>query len=83
MTETAGGASGGPLGTTDPKKPLGRRLFLGLLGAGALGTIFGQQVQGFVGSLLQPLTNSSGGELLTSSPAPTGSATTPSPEVTP
>ena len=61
MTETAGGASGGPLGTTDPKKPLGRRLFLGLLGAGALGTIFGQQVQGFVGSLLQPLTNSSGG----------------------
>jgi DMSO/TMAO reductase YedYZ molybdopterin-dependent catalytic subunit len=45
----------------DQKKPLGRRLFLGLLGAGALGTVFGQQVQGFVGSLLQPLTNSSGG----------------------
>jgi hypothetical protein len=61
MTETAGGASGGPLGTTGPKRPLGRRLFLGLLGAGALGTIFGQQVQGFVGSLLQPLTDSSGG----------------------
>jgi len=57
----ADGADGGTPGASDPRKPLGRRLFLGLLGAGALGTVFGQQVQGFVGSLLQPLTNSSGG----------------------
>ena len=57
----ANGADGGTPGASDPRKPLGRRLFLGLLGAGALGTVFGQQVQGFVGSLLQPLTNSSGG----------------------
>ena len=65
MTETPAGTGsggvGGPPANIDPKKPLGRRLFLGLLGAGALGTIFGQQVQGFVGSVLQPLTNSSGG----------------------
>jgi DMSO/TMAO reductase YedYZ molybdopterin-dependent catalytic subunit len=58
---TGSGGVGDPPENTDPKKPLGRRLFLGLLGAGALGTIFGQQVQGFVGSVLQPLTNSSGG----------------------
>jgi DMSO/TMAO reductase YedYZ molybdopterin-dependent catalytic subunit len=36
---------------------------VGLLGAGAVGTVFGTQVQSFVGDLLQPLTNSSGSGL--------------------
>jgi DMSO/TMAO reductase YedYZ molybdopterin-dependent catalytic subunit len=54
------GASGASPGPADQKKPLGRRVFFGLLGAGALGTVFGQQVQSFVGSVLQPLTSSSG-----------------------
>ncbi len=60
MSDTTGGTSEVTPPSTDQKKPLGRRLFLGLLGAGALGTIFGQQLQGFVGSALQPFTNSSG-----------------------
>jgi len=42
-------------------KPLGRRVFLGLLGAGAVGTVLGQQVQNGVGALLRPFTNKGGG----------------------
>ena len=44
----------------DVARPIGRRLFFGLLGAGAVGTLFGQQLQSVVGTLLQPFTNSSG-----------------------
>ena len=44
-------------------KPIGRRLFFGLLGAGAAGTVFGQQLQSLVGQVLAPLTNSGGGGL--------------------
>ena len=47
----------------DNGKPIGRRLFLGLLGAGAVGTIFGQQLQSVVGAVLQPFTNAGGGGL--------------------
>jgi len=47
----------------DEGKPIGRRLFIGLLGAGALGTIFGSPLQNGVGDLLQPFTNSGGGGL--------------------
>lgn len=47
----------------DNIKPVGRRLFLGLIGAGAVGTVFGSQIQNVVGTVLQPLTNSSGGGL--------------------
>lgn len=50
----------GPGGTA---KPIGRRLFFGLLGAGAAGTLFGEQVQSFVGTVLKPFTNSSGSGL--------------------
>jgi DMSO/TMAO reductase YedYZ molybdopterin-dependent catalytic subunit len=46
--------------STEPAKPIGRRLFLGLLGAGAVGTVFGKQIQGVVGDLLQPVTGSGG-----------------------
>ena len=46
---------------SEAKKPIGRRLFLGLLGAGAAGTLFGEQLQSFAGSLLSPLTSQSGG----------------------
>jgi DMSO/TMAO reductase YedYZ molybdopterin-dependent catalytic subunit len=52
-----------PPGAAGPIKPIGRRLFLGLIGAGALGTVFGDQLQNFVGTVLRPLTNSSGGGL--------------------
>jgi DMSO/TMAO reductase YedYZ molybdopterin-dependent catalytic subunit len=52
-----------PSGTTGTVKPIGRRLFLGLIGAGAVGTVFGDQIQNVVGKVLQPLTNSSGGGL--------------------
>jgi len=45
----------------EKSRPIGRRLFFGLVGAGALGTIFGQRIQDAVGDLLQPLTNTSGG----------------------
>lgn len=48
---------------TEPAKPIGRRLFIGLLGTGALGTLFGTQVQGFVGDLLRPVADASGGGL--------------------
>ena len=64
-------SSTGPGGEQAPKpsvaaaasKPIGRRLFFGLLGAGTLGTIFGDQLQSLVGTALQPFTNSSGGGL--------------------
>jgi DMSO/TMAO reductase YedYZ molybdopterin-dependent catalytic subunit len=42
-------------------KPLGRRVFLGLLGAGAVGTVFGEQIQNGVGALLRPFANQGGG----------------------
>ena len=60
MSDANGGTSEVTPASADQKTPLGRRLFLGLLGAGALGTIFGQQLQSLVGSALQPFTNSSG-----------------------
>jgi DMSO/TMAO reductase YedYZ molybdopterin-dependent catalytic subunit len=47
----------------DNIKPVGRQLFLGLIGAGAVGTVFGSEIQNVVGTVLQPLTNSSGGGL--------------------
>ncbi len=52
----------------DVARPIGRRLFFGLLGAGAVGTLFGQQVQSVVGTLLQPFTNSSGEGLADAGP---------------
>jgi DMSO/TMAO reductase YedYZ molybdopterin-dependent catalytic subunit len=57
------GTPGQPAGPTSTIKPIGRRLFLGLIGAGAVGTVFGDQIQNVVGNLLQPLTNASGGGL--------------------
>jgi len=42
---------------------VGRRLFLGLVGAGALGTVLGQSLQSAVGALLEPFTNAGGGGL--------------------
>jgi len=47
----------------DKARPIGRRLFIGLLGAGAVGTAFGRQLQSGAGTLLQSFTNSSGGGL--------------------
>lgn len=44
-------------------RPLGRRLFLGIVGAGAIGTVFGQQFQSWVGSALSSLANPAGGGL--------------------
>lgn len=44
-------------------RPVGRRLFLGVIGAGVVGTVFGEKLQSVVGTLLRPFTNSSGGGL--------------------
>lgn len=44
-------------------KPLGRRVFLGLLAAGGVGTIVGEQLQAGVGALVQPFVDKSGGGL--------------------
>lgn len=45
------------------QRPIGRRLFFGLIGAGAVGTALGSPLQSVVGTVLQPFTNSSGGGL--------------------
>jgi DMSO/TMAO reductase YedYZ molybdopterin-dependent catalytic subunit len=37
---------------TDPGSPIGRRLFLGLIGAGALGVLFGAKVQDFLAGVV-------------------------------
>lgn len=44
-------------------KPLGRRLFLAIAGAGTLGVVFGNQVQGAFSSLVAPIANAGGGGL--------------------
>jgi DMSO/TMAO reductase YedYZ molybdopterin-dependent catalytic subunit len=44
-------------------RPLGRRLFLGIVGAGVAGTIAGQPLQRLAGALTRPFTNASGGGL--------------------
>ena len=44
-------------------KPLGRRVFLGVVGAGVLGTVLGNELQRIVGAITSPFTNSSGGGL--------------------
>jgi DMSO/TMAO reductase YedYZ molybdopterin-dependent catalytic subunit len=52
--------------SSDPNplgKPIGRRLFLGLLGAGGLGVVFGNQLQRFVGDITAPFTNKNGSGL--------------------
>ena len=43
--------------------PIGRRLFLGILALGAVGTVLGNQLQSIVGSITRPFTNASGGGL--------------------
>jgi len=49
--------------SANPGSPIGRRLFLGVLGTGVLGTVFGERLQAVVGDLARPFTNSSGGGL--------------------
>jgi DMSO/TMAO reductase YedYZ molybdopterin-dependent catalytic subunit len=44
-------------------KPLGRRLFLTIAGAGALGVVFGNPVQSGLDALLSPIVNAGGGGL--------------------
>jgi DMSO/TMAO reductase YedYZ molybdopterin-dependent catalytic subunit len=39
----------------DPGSPIGRRVFLGLVGIGAAGIVVGAKVQDFVGNLLAPI----------------------------
>jgi len=46
-----------------PGRPIGRRLFLGLVGAGVVGTVIGEKVQALVGAIVRPFTNASGGGL--------------------
>jgi hypothetical protein len=55
------GAAPGP--AEDRGKPIGRRLFLGVLAAGAVGVAVGDPVQRAVGSLLSGVTNSNGSGL--------------------
>jgi hypothetical protein len=52
-----------PAGARETTKPIGRGLFLGLIGAGAVGTVVGQQFQGIAGTVLGPFTNSGGAGL--------------------
>jgi DMSO/TMAO reductase YedYZ molybdopterin-dependent catalytic subunit len=47
----------------DGDKPIGRRLFLGLVALGALGVAFGNQLQQVVGRLTGRVTNAGGGGL--------------------
>ena len=42
-------------------KPVGRRVFLALVGTGVVGTVFGERISALVGSIVRPVTNSSGG----------------------
>jgi DMSO/TMAO reductase YedYZ molybdopterin-dependent catalytic subunit len=44
-------------------KPIGRRLFLGILGLGAIGVAFGNTFQRVVGALTSPFTNKNGSGL--------------------
>ncbi len=44
-------------------KPIGRRLFLGILGLGAIGVVFGNTVQRIVGTITAPFTNANGSGL--------------------
>lgn len=44
-------------------KPVGRRVFLGILGLGALGVAFGNTAQRVVGAILAPFTNANGSGL--------------------
>ncbi len=57
------GRPGGLLVPAEHRSPVGRRLFLGILGAGAVGTIFGQPLQTWVGSALSTVADPSGGGL--------------------
>lgn len=50
-------------GTGIVGKPLGRRLFIGIAGAGALGVLFGNQVQSGLDDALAPLVNAGGSGL--------------------
>lgn len=43
--------------------PVGRRLFLGVLGVGVVGTVFGEQLQRFVGAITAPFTSAGGSGL--------------------
>jgi DMSO/TMAO reductase YedYZ molybdopterin-dependent catalytic subunit len=47
----------------DQDKPIGRRLFLGLVALGALGVAFGNQLQQMVGRIASLVTNAGGGGL--------------------
>lgn len=44
-------------------KPIGRRLFVGILGLGALGVVFGDTLQRVLGALTAPFTNANGSGL--------------------
>lgn len=50
-------------GQSPAGKPVGRRLFLGIVGLGALGVVFGNTVQRVVGAILAPFTNANGSGL--------------------
>ncbi len=44
-------------------KPIGRRLFLGIVGLGGLGVVFGNTLQRIVGAIVAPFTNANGSGL--------------------
>jgi DMSO/TMAO reductase YedYZ molybdopterin-dependent catalytic subunit len=56
-------APGSSPGRSAAGTPLGRRLFLGIVGLGALGVVFGNTVQRVVGALTAPFTNANGSGL--------------------
>ena len=52
-----------PANPTDSGVPIGRRLFLGVMGVGALSVAFGNTLQRVVGSIVSPLVKQGGGGL--------------------
>jgi hypothetical protein len=59
----AQGATGSSASAAAIGKPVGRRLFLGIIGLGALGVAFGNTAQRIVGALVAPFTNKNGSGL--------------------
>ncbi|MGB9113440.1 MAG: molybdopterin-dependent oxidoreductase [Acidimicrobiales bacterium] len=56
-------AAGPPPGQLSAGKPIGRRLFLGIIGLGGLGVVFGNTLQRIVGAIVAPFTNKNGSGL--------------------
>lgn len=61
--EERDGVGGQGAARSGPSTPIGRRVFLGIIGVGAIGTIFGEPLQRLVGAVTAPFTNSSGSGL--------------------